>query len=393
MAPLFSRFSACLLLLIAATYAPFVVVSAEESAQQSTSSTAAACPQVKAVENRGYHSDANCDRSYFNKYKDSLRRESMHASLKAQGAARVPNQKTVTCPAQPTDLANDDTNNNAANIQGYDTVWIVENTATTPVILGYLKEGVEYSAVNSKITPPEMDPAALLKPGEWKAVYTYDGHVFHARELLETGKPGRVVLQHRTGLIPVGVGTQELDCPLADAEPIVGSMLAPAFQRTPPTYNRKCNHIDVGFRNQANCPLNGYYIPHEQPAKESCVKNFQFHLGTAIDAPDFHWDWQSNTKFEGTAVGHSFAFYSAAHPEMLVDTVTIEPTRIIDCPREQEQEVQVQVGVKNSIVVPVRSRGYQNATSYHNSTTDIYLDENESANAVRYMATMAGQSF
>jgi hypothetical protein len=270
----------------------------------STESALNSCPPVKEVLNKGYHSDETCNRKYFNEYKDNVRRDHMYQSLKKDGGAvRVPNMKTVTCPVggQPVDL------NQQGSRQGYDTTWFVENTASTPVVLAYLdmSNGIEYSAVDSSITPPTADPKAILKPGEWTAIWTHEGHVFHARELLGTGNAmtmGRVVLQHRTGLYPIGEGVTGLTCPEVDQEPLtIDNELQPEFARTDLVGLRRCNQIDIGFRNAANCPLNGYYIPHYLDAaideSTSCAKEeFKLHLGLEPSTPDFHWDWKSNSK-------------------------------------------------------------------------------------------------
>jgi hypothetical protein len=328
---------------------------------QDDAAAAAACPPVKDIVNKGYHADeGTCNREYFNEYKEHVRRDRMYQSLRKEGGAvRVPNVKTVTCPA----------NGEAVNMiqkgsrQGYDTTWFVENTASVAVVLCWINPttGKEFSAVDSSIAPPVNDPRAILKPGEWKAVWTYEGHVFYARELdPETGQAGRIVLQHRTGLYPVGEGVTGLSCPEPDVEPIEAEtgILASAFQRSVPPgkHLRRCNQIDIGFRNAANCPLHAYYIPDHHAlsgdANQCPVEKFKLHLGLEGATPDFHWDWASNTKFEGSAIGHSFAFRLASNPSVLVETVTLEPTKVIDCPARSEESV-VQI-TADSILLPVR---------------------------------------
>jgi hypothetical protein len=355
-----------------------------------------ACPAIKEILDKGYHSENMCDRKFFNQYKENVRRDQRYQQLKAEGGvSRVPNVKTVTCPTEPINMME------SGSRQGYDTTWFVENTASTAVVLCWVDPatGKEYSAVDSNIAPPIKDPRAILKPGEWKALYTYEGHVFIARELdTETGQAGRIVLQHRTGLVPVGVGMKGLSCPDADMEP------APAeqdqFARSPPPENdRRCNQIDIGFRNAANCPLHGYYIPNAQTHaaliqenmahtnkatmsnhSTSCpAEEFKLHLGLqGSGTPDFHWDWQSSTKFEGSAIGHTFAFRLASNPSILVDTITLEPTRVMDCPINQElSEVQI---TADSIIMPVRFgrryQGHQNATA--ESLLEYYANATES---------------
>jgi hypothetical protein len=158
-----------LIVLSLAALSAFSVVQADDAIAPQIAS----CPPVKQVDNKGYHAEASCDRAHYNAYKDSLRRDYTYDSLKQEGGAmRVPSAKTVTCPLTPVNLHQQNAR------QGYDTTWIVDNTASTPVVLAYLLNGVEYSAVNSKITPPQADPEAILKPGEWKAVSTFEVRIF-----------------------------------------------------------------------------------------------------------------------------------------------------------------------------------------------------------------------
>jgi hypothetical protein len=73
----------------------------------------------------------------------------------------------------------------------------------------------------------------------------YERHVFYVRGLdPATGQAGRIILEHRTGLCPMGAGER-----------------AAEFARThlPPGMPRQCNQIDIDFRNATNCPLHGYY--------------------------------------------------------------------------------------------------------------------------------------
>ena len=336
----------------------------------------AACPAIKEILDKGFHSEDMCDRKFFNQFKDNLRRDQRYQQLKEEGGVqRVPNVKTVTCPTEPVNLKE------TGSGQGYDTTWFVENTASVAVVLCWINPatGKEYSAVDSSIAPPVQDPRAILEPGEWKAVWTHEGHVFYARELdPETGQAGRIVLQHRTGLYPVGKGVTGLSCPEPDVEPIDAEtgMLIPAFTRTVPPgkHLRRCNQIDIGFRNAANCPLNAYYIPDHynlSGATQCPVEKFKLHLGLEGTTPDFHWDWASNTKFEGSAIGHSFAFRLASNPSVLVETVTLEPTKVIDCPAPTEESV-VQI-TADSIILPVRFR-HNNGLNATETLLDYYAN-------------------
>jgi len=289
------------------------------------------CPEVGSIsEGLKYHADATCDRASYNSFKGSLNRHIKYNQFKAlgDGVSSVANQKTVKCPAAGAVVNMHEEHQPAI---GMDTVFFLENTASTPVVVSYLDihTGIEVSAKNPKISPAIADPTAILQPGSWMAVYAFEGHQFVVREVLKTGVAGNVLLQHRAGLIPVGVHADHLECPLEDNEPIVNNTRAPAFQRTEPANFRPCNTMDIGFRNVAPCPLHGYYVSGEG---ESCQEDFKFHLGVEKVTPDFMWDWKSPTKYEGTFIGHTFHFRSAANPAILVDTITLQPIVVTDCP-------------------------------------------------------------
>ena len=53
---------------------------------------------------------------------------------------------------------------------------------------------------------------------------------------------------------------------------------------------------------------------------------------------DFMWDWASSTKYEGSFIGHTFVARRADDPSVVVDSYTLEPTKIIDCPRREQQQ-------------------------------------------------------
>lgn len=201
-------------------------------------------------------------------------------------------------------------------VTGFDTTWIFHNEATTPVVIGWVnpRDNIEYSSENAKITPPQMDPRAILQPGHARSLHAFDGHIFHVRPVIDLDAMivGPIILQHRVGLIPVGSNHQDLDCPVDDVEPLDPfNKLArdPRFMRVPPRENRECNVMDIGFRNRANCPLHGYYVRHT-PAPTTCSSSeqdedasantntnttcsevFRFHLGLDQHPTDFHWQW------------------------------------------------------------------------------------------------------
>lgn len=289
------------------------------------------CPKAGSIqEGVKYHSDQQCDRASYNAFKAGLGRPFTYQRFKELGGmSTVPSHTTVKCPAGGAAL---DLRDPLYPETGFDTVWFVENASSGPIVVSFIdKDGMERSAKNPKISPAVADPEAIVLPGRWMAVYAFEGHQFTAREVLKTGVAGNVLLQHRAGLIPIGAQADSLDCPAEDIEPIVEDFRAPEFQRVAPEEHRPCNTMDVGFRNHANCPLHVYYVSGEG---ESCTEAFRFHLGVENLTPDFMWEWKSKTKFEGSFIGHTFHFRLASNPAVLVDTVTLSPVVVTDCPKD-----------------------------------------------------------
>jgi hypothetical protein len=106
------------------------------------------------------------------------------------GATLVPNTQTVTCPLEVQSLEN------PSATRGFDTTWIVENTSSVPVVVSWVVNGIEYSPFEADKSAMD-DDRAILKPGEWTSVPTFESFVYHVREIDEDGKVGKVVLQVR----------------------------------------------------------------------------------------------------------------------------------------------------------------------------------------------------
>jgi hypothetical protein len=218
----------------------------------------------------------------------------------------------------------------------------VENTSKNPVVVSWVVNGVEYSPFEPDKSAME-DPRAILKPGEWTSVPTWESFVYHVREIDEDGSAGKVVLQYRAGLVPIGnPHDYPCDASLPDVEPFdpVTGVTAAPFQRTKTPPVRPCNTIDVGFRNQVGCPIHVYWANQLSDIPEqgfSCGEKFKFHLGTKPAPQDFFTDWNSMTKFEGSFIGHTFVARLASDPSVIIDTYTLQPTRIIDCPNLKQQ--------------------------------------------------------
>ena len=67
-------------------------------------------------------------------------------------------------------------------------------SSNAAVVAFVAHDGKEYSANNPTISPPQADPDAILKPGEWMALDTFEGHVFYVREVLHDGSTGNILL-------------------------------------------------------------------------------------------------------------------------------------------------------------------------------------------------------
>jgi len=255
------------------------------------------------------------------------------------GASLIPNQRTVVCPIELESLEN------PSAMRGLDTTWIVENTSSNPVVLSQVIDGVEWSPFQPKVLSPQDDPLATLRPGDWISVPTYESHVYHVREISsETGKPGPVVLQYQAGLIPIGNPNQyDCDANLPDVEPVNPKTAERKmeFGRSPTPEARPCNTVDISFRNQVGCPLHVYWANRldEASVEGFCGEKFKFHLGTKPAPQDFMLDWDSATKFEGSYIGHTYVARLASDPSIMIDSYTVQPTRIIDCPHLQKQQV------------------------------------------------------
>lgn len=306
-----------------------------------------------------FHHDGLCDRVHHNSDAKRSLRESRYLALKKTGVSHIPNQLTVVCPEEPVHLE---------PAHGHDTKWIVENKSSGAVVVAFVaRDGKEYSANNPTITPPQADPEAILKPGEWMSLETFEGHVFYARELLGDGSTGNILLQHRPGL--VGFQNrfhQDLDCteyhdtePLVEVTPTPPKLVEkklkplppkivktdPKFERTPEHRGESCNTIYQGFRNTLpNCPLHVYYVGEQRGVDGSfqCKEEFKFHLGLEDVTKDYMNHWDDRTKFETTYMGHTFVARLSSNPSVLVDTFRVKPTEIPDCPNLKQKPVVMQ---------------------------------------------------
>jgi hypothetical protein len=276
---------------------------------------------------------ANCNRNAYTEWKQTLgRRDKDHSFLENPNLyAAVPTQTTRYCPL--TKAHELYTQNNH---EGYDTTWFVTNTASTPIVLAYVDpiSHQETSAFSTNIIPAQADARSVLQPGESTVVQTFEGHVFVARVLLEDGTTGMVLAQHRAGPIAVGAHATNLACPPDDPEPPI-IKLETEFARPPHKVLYDCNLHQVAFRNVASCPLHVYWL-----VPDACHQEFRFHLGISSSAEDFRVDWASRHKLESTLMGHTLVVASAFSAQE-IERITMEPTRIGDCPTTNEEKEQV----------------------------------------------------
>jgi hypothetical protein len=248
----------------------------------------------------------------------------------------VPNQQTVVCPLEVQNL------NNPSTVKGFDTTWIVENTASVDVVISWVVDGVEWSPFEPDVKAID-DPNARLTPGDWQSIPTFESFAYNVREAIEDGSVGNVLLQHRAGLVAIGNPNQlSCDARQPDVEPVdpETAVREQVFSRTPTHRKRPCNTIDIGFRNQVGCPLHVYWANRlgDVPSEGfTCDEKYKFHLGTKPATQDFMFDWESQTKFEGSYIGHTFVARLASNPDIVVDSYTLEPTRIVDCPDLKQQ--------------------------------------------------------
>ena len=65
------------------------------------------------------------------------------------------------------------------------------------------------------------------------------------------------------------------------------------------------------------------------------------------------FDWNSKTKYEGTYVGHNFVFRYAKDERIVVDSVALHPTRVIDCPGLKNQVNVASVSFGEAVLTPL----------------------------------------
>uniref|UniRef100_A0A7S4EE66 Uncharacterized protein n=1 Tax=Pseudo-nitzschia australis TaxID=44445 RepID=A0A7S4EE66_9STRA len=259
------------------------------AATAALASSGGECPTAPMSE---YHDPSVCLTKPVHPTDGHETRKMTHRTLRDSGlgASLVPNTQTVTCPLEKVQSLE-----NPSAVKGFDTTWIVKNTSTKSVVLAWVVDGIEYSPFHPDQKPME-DPKAILKPGDWTSVPTFQSFVYHVREIDGEGSMGNVVLQHRAGLIPFR-NSNGFSCNAEDidAEPFSPESVGTEENPKPIVREvgrekpkpRPCNTIDLGFRNEVGCPLSVYWADHLVAVPDegfSCNEWYKFHMGTK-DAP------------------------------------------------------------------------------------------------------------
>lgn len=298
-------------------------------------------------------------------------------------------EKTWICP----DDDGEELSNEGEQEKGAPMRWIVRNQSSGSVIISWLSNdggvSVEASAINPKIIPAHHDPNAILKPGEYHSMQTFQGHLFQVREALVIGGEivsGRVLLRHRTGLIPVRnrLAKDTASCPasaITDPDPHANKPITTSL-RTPPSVYKRCNALSIGFTNKVGCPIDLYWAGtgagagsgagldddssnRSSPTTGSanndssgennahganCHEQFKSHLG--VNPHPINLDeWSSQTKYESTYLSHRYVARLRHDPSIVVDDITIQPATVRDCPSRKTRHSVGSSGVGDAISV------------------------------------------
>ena len=69
------------------------------------------------------------------------------------------------------------------------------------------------------------------------------------------------------------------------------------------------------------------------------------------------FNWDSITKYEGAYMGHTFVARLASNHDIIVDSYTLEPTKIIDCPKAKKQAVAASSQSRSEAEVVIGAEG------------------------------------
>lgn len=342
------------------------------------------------------HADDACDLTHENApTRRKLENDGLFFAKNSGSLQRLGDEQTWICPNDDAAAAGLSADGDSVTT-GALTRWVVRNGASNPVSVALVdptRNNLEVSAVNPKVHPAHHDPEAVLQPGQSAIVDTTYGALLHVRELVRVGNgvaPGRVLVRHRPGTIPVGrtfapgaamvgvgsaaaagqqqvqpasksaaapdttssvpslkdafsVGEETLLIPTQEARSIQKDA---SQKRTRATFgSRKCNSINKLFANRSGRPLDVYYAGavdmtvgggggSAEHGGSTCNAQLICTLGTTTTGATQHG--ASNMHMENTYVGHKFVAKLRSDPSIVVEEFVIERTEVKDCPRERK---------------------------------------------------------
>lgn len=270
-------------------------------------------------------------------------------------------QKTVICPEFAQNLYE-------GHVQyGPQTRFIIKNTASDPVVVTYVhRNGTEYSAANANFFPGTSDPDAMLAPGVSKVFSVHEGHVFHVRDT----KTLELLMQHRAGLVPVeNKYNREIPfCPdIESITPIEDENAFRTMRKFPqwkPHQIEEFNEdveLDIGYKNNVRsqsgtpCPVNLFYVQKNDNGLRrppQFMERFSLLLGGNKMATCQDEDWDAETKYERTFLGHEFVARLAHDDSVVVDYFTVEPIKVQDCGNKKKVAART-IALANAVVVPI----------------------------------------
>ncbi len=332
-----------------------------------------------------YHLDSTCDRSWHNSREHRVKRyqeimlqlsqqqqqqqqvviDALH-TIPTPTALYAPNQvlieETISCPnGALQDLWRVAGERHVLSL-GLPTKWIVENTASSAVVVALVTSSSQtispllVSAAHFIVSPPQRDVDAVLQPGEWKSYDVLEGQVFHVYQLEQQHKEpaqlGKLVLQHRVGLISIQKSPSEQHekderwnqlCRSTDQHDRPSAPTVSSFPQASPSSfidrslhypfamnheHERCNILYRGFLNNVGCDVDVYYV-RSKGAGEPCHEVKKFRLGTNVSNSNNMAN--SNIQYQATLADSTFVVRLTHHPEVVVNTITIQPTRIVNC--------------------------------------------------------------
>jgi len=309
------------------------------------------------------HTDGACDTSIQNNPEKFYANEAAIKRSVATGELlKMKDERSWICPDEEgfsTDMVGRGTGVGLdGEILGPMTKWIVRNKSSSSISIALVdtnRNNFEVSAVNPKTSPAHHDVEAVLRPGEWKSLDVALGSLLHVRELLTMGDsvaPGRILLRHRPGLIPIrDRSVKSLEPPYSEdvkeMEENPEERDAKEAQRPYFSFNRKCNSLSRIFVNRTGKPIDVYWagasnLDSSSVAAERgniCQSRFAFHLGVDVTpTEDFVHRRDSFMSEENSYLGHRFVARLTSDPSRVVDEVILDRSNVYDCPRERKVE-------------------------------------------------------